>query len=329
MSEDYYQVLGINRNASQAEIQKAYREAARKYHPDMNPDDKTAKEKFQQVQQAYDVLSDAEKRELYDRYGSSFETMGPGGPGGGAGPQWTYTRGGPGGGGAGGAGFDYSQIFGDRYEGDPSSGFEEIFRQFTGGTGAGPQTSRRRGRRKVNGSDLSHEVKIPFRTAVTGGEVTLSLTRPDGHAETLTVKIPVGVEEGQKIRLRGQGEQVPNGKPGDLLLTIHIAPHPQFVRQGRNLEVKLPLTLAEAALGAKIDLPTPHGTIALKIPAGTSSGKRLRVKGHGVRPKSGEPGDLFAVIEIQLPADLDDADREAIARLAEKHPSQPRAELAW
>jgi DnaJ-class molecular chaperone len=255
--------------------------------------------------------------------------MGPGGPGGGAGPQWTYTRGGPGGGGAGGAGFDYSQIFGDRYEGDPSSGFEEIFRQFPGGTGAGPQTSRRRGRRKVNGSDLSHEVKIPFRTAVTGGEVTLSLTRPDGHAETLTVKIPVGVEEGQKIRLRGQGEQVPNGKPGDLLLTIHIAPHPQFVRQGRNLEVKLPLTLAEAALGAKIDLPTPHGTIALKIPAGTSSGKRLRVKGHGVRPKSGEPGDLFAVIEIQLPADLDDADREAIARLAEKHPSQPRAELAW
>jgi DnaJ-class molecular chaperone len=147
--------------------------------------------------------------------------------------------------------------------------------------------------------------------------------------ETITVKIPPGVEEGQKIRLRGQGEQVPSGNPGDLLLTIHIAPHPQFTRHGNNLEVKLPLTLAEAALGATIDLPTPHSTIALKIPPGTSSGKRLRVKGHGVRPKSGAPGDLFAVVEIQLPAELDDTDREALERMAKKHPSQPRADLLW
>lgn len=333
MSEDYYQILAVNRNASQAEIQKAYREAARKYHPDMNPDDKTAKEKFQKIQQAYDVLSDSEKRELYDRYGSSFETMGPGGPGGGSGPQWTHTgSGGPGGGFE---GFDYSQFFGDRYQGgDPGPGFEEIFRQFTGGgggggAGAGPQTSRRRGRRRMNGADLSHEVKIPFRTAVTGGEVALKLQRPSGQTETLTVKIPPGVEQGQKIRLRGQGEQVPSGKPGDLLLTIQIAAHPHFTRHGRNLEVKLPLTLAEAALGAKIDLPTPHGTIALKIPPGTSSGKRLRVKGHGARPKSGEPGDLFAVVEIQLPSELDDGDRQAIEQIAAKHPSQPRADLSW
>ncbi len=324
MSDDYYQLLGINRNASQAELTKAYRDAARKYHPDMNPDDKTAKEKFQKVQQAYDVLSDSEKRELYDRYGSSFETMGAGGPGAGAGPQWRTQTTGPGG-----QGFedvDFGDLFGDRGA-SGAGGFEDIFRQFTGGARA--STGRKRGRRSAKGADITHELTIPFRTAVVGGEVNLSVERPDGHVETITAKIPPGVEEGQKIRLRGQGEQVSGGTSGDLLLVIHVGAHPQFTRHGRNLDVKLPLTLAEAALGAKVDVPTPHGTIAMKIPAGTSSGKKLRIKGHGVRPKSGEPGDLFAVVEIVLPPTLDEEDQAWLRKLGEKHPQSPRGDLAW
>lgn len=331
MSDDYYKVLGINRNASASEIQKAYRDAARKYHPDMNPDDKTAKEKFQKVQQAYDVLNDPEKRELYDRYGSSFETMGAGGPG--AGQQWRSYPGGAGSGSAQGfEDFDFSQIFGDRYSPESAAGFEDIFRQFSGGgaaagAGAGPR-SRRRGR-KTKGADLTHEVTVPFRSAISGGEITLSVKRPDGHAETITAKIPAGIEDGKQIRLRGQGEQVTGGTPGDLLITVRVSPHPLFSRQGNNLEVKLPVTLSEAAAGAKIDLPTPHGTITLKIPAGTSSGKRLRVKGHGVRPKSGEPGDLFATVEIMLPQDLTTEEQTWLAQLAEKHPLNPRADLSW
>lgn len=321
MSDDYYQILGVNRNASAAEITKAYRDSARKYHPDMNPDDKTAKEKFQKVQQAYDVLNDAEKRELYDRYGSSFESMGPGGPGGG--PQRHTYSGGPGGSYQ---DFDLESMFGDRYEGNPTSGFEDIFRQFTGGGNRGG--TRKRGR-KAKGADITHEVTVPFRDAVVGGSVQLSVQRPDGHVETITAKVPAGVEEGQKIRLRGQGEQVSGGTSGDILLTIHIAPHSQFTRHGHNLELKLPVTVAEAALGSKVDVPTPHGTITLKIPPGTSSGKRLRIKGHGVRPKSGEPGDMFAVVEIMLPPDLDEEDKAWLTKIAEKHPQTPRTDLAW
>lgn len=330
MSDDYYQVLGVNRNASQTEIQKAYRDAARKYHPDMNPDDKTAKEKFQKVQEAYDVLNDPEKRELYDRYGSSFETMGAGGPG--AGPQWRQTSAGPGGA-QGFEDFDFSQIFGDRYSPQSAAGFEDIFRQFTGGGGGaspgGGARSRRRGRKPAKGADITHSLTIPFRSAVLGGEANLQLQRPDGHIETITAKIPAGIDDGQTIRLRGQGEQVPGGEPGDLRITIHVTPHPKFTRHGHNLEVKLPVTLSEAAAGAKIDLPTPHGTIALKIPPGTSSGKRLRVKGHGIRPKSGEPGDLFAVVEIVLPNDLTPEEQAWLAELATKHPQQVRGDLSW
>lgn len=329
MSEDFYKVLGINRNASAPEITKAYRDAARKYHPDMNPDDKTAKEKFQKIQEAYDVLNDPEKRELYDRYGSSFETMGAGGPG----PSGSR-RGRPGGGGAGPQpgfeDFDFSQIFGDRYSPESAAGFEDIFRQFGGGdpnTASGAR-SRRRGR-KSKGADLTHTLSIPFRASIVGESVTLTVDRGGDHTETINVKIPAGIEDGKQIRLRGQGEQVPGGTPGDLLITVNVTPHPRFTRHGNNLEVHLPVTLSEAAAGGKIDLPTPHGTIALKIPPGTSSGKRLRVKGHGVRPKSGEPGDLFAVVEIVLPPNLTAEEQAWLAQLAEKHPLNPRVDLKW
>lgn len=317
MEEDYYKVLGVKRDASQADIQRAYRELARKYHPDMNPDDTTAKERFQRVQQAYDVLGNAEKREMYDRYGSSFQSAG-GGPGGGpGGGGYTYHWGGPGGGGA--EDIDFSQIFGDR----GSEGFADIFRQFTGGRG------QRRRRRATPGADLQHEIEVPLQTAVKGGEAAVTVQRPGGKVETISVKIPAGIEDGKKIRLRGQGEaSATGGKPGDILIRVKVAPHPYFTRRGNDLEVIIPVTLAEAALGAKIDVPTPSGAITLTIPPCTSGGRRLRIKGHGVAGK-GKQGDLYAVIRIVLPDELDEQSREEIREIDARHPSHPRADLRW
>jgi curved DNA-binding protein len=323
MAEDYYKTLGVRRDASQAEIQKAYRELARKYHPDMNPDDKTAKKKFQQVQKAFDVLGDAEKREMYDRYGSSFETMGGGGPR--AGRTWA---GGTGPGGFGTEGFDFSQFFGERFGEAPAGGFADIFEQFR--RAAGPRTGKTATAPPRRGADIRHELQVPFQTSITGGEAQLTLRRKSGKTETIGVKIPAGIADGQKIRVRGQGEPAPRGgTPGDILITIRVAAHPCFQRRGNHLHVKVPVTLAEAASGAKVDVPTPRGTVSLSIPAGSSSGTKLRVRGHGVVPKNGPPGDLLAEIQIVLPRDLAAADRQMIEEFSRRHPQNPRANLRW
>lgn len=322
MDDDYYKTLGVGRNASQADIQKAYRDLARKFHPDLHPDDKKAKQNFQQLQNAYEVLNDPEKREQYDRYGSAFESMAGGG---GFDPR-AY-------GAAGGAqGFediDFSQFFGQRAGGGPqgAGGFEDLFKQFSQ-AGAAP---RKRGRKQPQqGADLNGEITISFQTAAAGGKEQFAVRRADGDVETIEMKIPPGIEEGKKIRLRGQGEPGTNGAPaGDLLVTVHVSPHPWFTRRGNNLEVMVPVTLAEAALGAKIDVPTPQGTISLTLPPGTSSGKKLRVKGRGIEAKSGEPGDLYAEIQIIIPRELDSEDAELIRRFAARHPQDPRTELRW
>lgn len=313
MDEDYYKVLGLKRDASQKEIQRAYRDLARKVHPDMNPGDQKAKEKFQRIQQAYDVLSDPEKREMYDRYGSSFGAGGAGPYG----PRTTHPYGDPGGGFE---EFDFSQLFGGR----GPEGFADIFRQFRGGQTAG----RRAG--SVRGVDLQYELEVPFVTAITGGVVALTVQRPGGKVETISVKIPPAIEEGKKIRLRGQGDPSPaGGKPGDLLIQIHVAPHPFFRRNGDQLEVAVPVTLAEAALGGKIDVPTPRGTITLTVPPGTSSGKRLRVKGHGIARPQQPPGDLLAEIRIVLPRQFDQDSAEHIRAIDRQYPMNPRADLRW
>ena len=320
MAEDYYSILGVRHNASQAEIQKAYRELARKSHPDLNPDDKEAKGRFQQIQVAFDVLNDPEKREMYDRYGSSFETMQGGGPQGGS------PFGGGFGAGPGGAQFqefDFSQIFGGPGGGEAAGGFGDLFSQFRRG-GASRSHAPRRGR------DIGHELQIAFNTSITGGEAQITVQRQGGKTETISVKIPAGIEDGKKIRIRGQGEPAPHrGTPGDILLTIRVAPHPCFQRRGNHLHVKVPVTLAEAALGAKVDVPAPAGTVTLKIPEGTSSGAKLRVKGHGVKPKGGKPGDLLAEIQIVLPKKFSDDDRALIEQLRQRHPLDPRADLKW
>ncbi|MCA9119089.1 MAG: J domain-containing protein [Planctomycetaceae bacterium] len=319
MEEDYYKILSVGRDASAADIQKAYRKLARKYHPDVNPEDASAKRKFQEIQKAYEVLNDAEKREMYDRYGSSFESMGAGGPGGGT---WRTHSAGPGGQ----AEVDFSQFFGGGAQGGFEGGFGDIFRQFAGGGGGSPRRARQRPRK---GADLKHHLDIPFNTAVTGGEARINVKRPDGKVEAISVKIPAGIEDGKTIRLRGQGEQSPNGGPaGDILITVRPAAHPFFRRKGNNLEVDVPVTLAEAGLGAKIDVPTPKGVITLTVPPGTSSGKRLRVKGHGVQSKE-TPGDLYAEIQIVLPSKLDSECEQLIRQIDKKHKMTPRSDLRW
>lgn len=327
MAEDYYNVLGVPKNASEADIQKAYRDLARKYHPDMNPDDKTAKKKFQKVQAAFDVLNNAEKREMYDRYGSSFETRGGGGEPPGA-QSWGWA---PGAGGAGPGGFnpedvDLSQFLGERFGQEGGGGMGDIFGQFRRAAGK----FRKPGGAQQRSSDLLQEIQIPFATSITGGEVQLSIQRPSGKTETLSVKIPAGIEDGKKIRVRGQGQPAPRGgTPGDILLCVRVQPHPYFHRRGNQLLVRVPVTLGEAVAGAKVDVPTPRETVTLSIPPGTSSGAKLRVKGHGVAPKNGPPGDLLAEIQIVLPKQLSDADRQAIQEIDKRYPQNPRADLRW
>jgi DnaJ-class molecular chaperone len=316
MADDYYAILGVARSASADDIRKAYRQLARKYHPDLNPNDPKAKEKFQQVQTAFDVLNDPKKREMYDRYGAAYEAVG-GRPGGGGPRPW------PGGGGEGGD-FNFEDLFGG---GGGAGGFADLFRQFgQRGRGAGG----RRATPTARGADLEHELTVPFASAVLGGEAHLAVRRGDGHTETIRVKIPAGIEDGKKIRLRGQGEPGPRGGPaGDILIRVKVAPHPHFRRQGKRLDVSLPITLAEALRGARVDLPTPHGAITLTVPPGSSSGQKLRVKGHGVKGGEGPPGDLFAELQIVMPKNISSNDRRQLEEIAEKYADNPRADLKW
>jgi DnaJ-class molecular chaperone len=319
MAQDYYKALEISRSASQDEIQKAYRKLARKYHPDMNPDDKAAQQKFKEVQKAYDCLNDPEKRKLYDQFGDQYENVASG-------------RGAGGGPGAGGFGFE--DIFGGAGQGGGGFQFDgdlgDLFRQF-GGAAAGRAGGGRARPRSgpTRGGDLSAEITVPFNTAILGGQASITVQR-SGKSENLQVKIPAGVETGKKIRLRGQGEPSPSGgQAGDLLITLNVANHPYFKRNGQNLELRLPVTLGEAALGATVDLPTPGGTVALKIPAGSSSGRRLRVKGQGVRDASGAVGDLYVELQIKVPENLDDESRKAIEHIEQLYTETPRIGIRW
>ena len=298
MSNDYYNTLGLSQGAEKKEIQKAYRELARKYHPDMNPDDASAKAKFQEVQHAYDVLSDENKRSQYDQFGEGFENMaqGPGGFGGGGSPF---------------AGADLESLFG----GGGGGGFEQFFN--TGG----PQ-----GPRPTKGQSFEDKLKIPFATAVTGGKASVNTAAEDGNTTSVQVTIPAGIESGQKIRLKGKGYPGSNGGPnGDILLTINVAPHPDYRRNGNDLELTMPLTLAEALQGTELDIPTPYSTITLKIPAGTPSGKRFRVKQHGVTHKTGK-GNLFVITQIHFP---DEPPAELVEQIDALQQPNPRHQISW
>jgi DnaJ-class molecular chaperone len=324
MADDYYQTLGVPRTASAEDIRKAYRELARKYHPDLHPDDDSAKEKFKQLQAAFDVLNDQSKREMYDRYGSSFEGVGAGGPRGGGwgGGPFPGAGGAPGGGGA---EIDLESLFGG------AGGFEQLFgggRSRSAGAGG-----RRRRQTQTPGEDVTARLSIPFTLAIDGGKADVAIDR-GGKKETISVTIPQGIPDGARMRLRGQGQPGTGGGPaGDLLLDVDIEPHPVFHRDGDTLEVMLPITLAEAIEGAKVDVPTPWGTIALKVPPRTSSGRKLRAGGMGVRHANGSKGDLIAEVQIVLPdpgdAALLDGLLEAAKAAQATATANPRAALKW
>jgi len=329
MADDYYQVLGLSRSASADEIHKAHKKLARKYHPDLHEDadpkeKKRAKEQFQKAQQAYEVLSDPEKRKMYDQFGPEFERMGGGGNpfGGGGGGGNPF-------GGAGGGQMDFSQLFG-------GGGMEDILRQMggMGGGGAGggsPFGGRQGGGTPAQPQAVEQEITVPFSVAVQGGQHQVSFQRRNGKVDNITVKIPQGIESGKKIRLRGQGQSAARGGPrGDLLIIVKVASHPSFSRSGLNLNVTVPISVMEAVEGAKVDLPTPHGTVALSVPPGTSSGKSLRLKGMGVRKEGGLKGDLIATLQIHLPEEVSKSELELISKLGgEWAEVEARSKIVW
>jgi curved DNA-binding protein len=324
MPEDLYQTLGVNRQSDKDEIQKAYRKLARKYHPDMNQNDEKSREKFKRVQEAYDVLSDPDKRAAYDRYGADFEKVRSSGfnPAAGAG-------------GASFEGLDLEQIFGGARGsgGGFQNGFSDFFEQLmgAGGRGGGGTGGARRTRQAepTVGENIRHEIRIPLKKALTGGQHEFYLPADAGR-QKIAFSIPPGIESGSKMRLRGKGYASPSGGPaGDLILVIHVDEHPLIRRQGKNLLISLPVTLKEATLGAKIEVPTPKGALTMTVPPGSSGGRRLRLKGQGVDDGKGPAGDILIELQIALPEKIEESAKEMIERFDATHPLSPRNQLSW
>ncbi|MEE6294629.1 DnaJ C-terminal domain-containing protein [Georgenia wangjunii] len=319
--KDFYAVLGVPKDADAAAVKKAYRSLARKLHPDQNPGDARSEARFKEVGEAYAVLSDPEQRKQYDAVramagGGARFSAGAGGAGGAAGFEDLF--GGMFGAGApGGAGprVRYST------SGGGGGGFEDILSGMFNGGGGG-FGGRPRGPRK--GADIATSARLPFRQAVEGATVQLTTS-----GRTMTVRIPPGVQDGQKIRLRGKGNPgAAGGEPGDMVVTVAVEPHPVFALEGRNLRVTVPVTFAEASLGASIDVPTLDGeSVRVKVPAGTPSGRTLRVKGHGVSTGN-EVGDLLVTVTVAVPKNLRGKAKDAVeAFAAATEGEDPRAEL--
>mgnify|MGYP000648564299 CR=1 FL=1 len=303
--KDYYQILGVDRDATEEEIKRAYRRLARKYHPDVNPGDKAAEERFKEINEAYEVLSDPEKRRKYDQFGAAWrewERMG-GRPDDFDWSRWTAT--GPGGERVYvryGTVEDLEDLFGGE------SPFSEFFTRLFGGVGGfGFRTRPRRGQ------DLEQEVEITLEEAFHG---TTRVLQKDGRR--LQVKIPPGAYTGLRIRMAGEGAPSPNGgQPGDLYLRVRIAPHPRFERRGDDLYTTVPVDLYTAVLGGKVRVETLAGPVMLTIPPGTQNGQTFRLRGKGM-PKlrqEGKYGDLYARVEVRLPTHLTPRQRELFEEL--------------
>ena len=399
-TKDYYGTLGVKKSASGEEIRKAFRKLARKYHPDVNPGDKTAEEKFKALSEANDVLSDPKKRKIYDQLGFYSDNIDPA-------AAEAYARGGPtGAGGFGGypgaeggggqnvhfdfGGFDFSDLFeggrGRKQQAAGSGGFRDIFSSmFTGRGGAGAQQG------PEPGSDLEYQVNVPFWTAIRGGVMRLNITRRDvcsncagkgyiehpgtcpqcngtgqvtqtggrmkfnvpcpqcqgtgrnistcptchgegtvERTEPLEIRIKPGTRDGQRIRLAGKGNAGPRGgAPGDLYVIIRSGDHPIFHREGDDIHITVPVTATEAALGAKIEVPTIDGRTLLKIPPGTQSGQKLRLREKGVpsATRDGARGDEIVEVKLTVPMPRDEKTKELLRELAKLNPEDPRAEL--
>jgi molecular chaperone DnaJ len=318
--KDFYKVLGVSKDISDAELKKAYRKLARQYHPDSNQGDAKAEAKFKEISEAYSVLSDAEERKEYDQIramgsGARFTSGGSGANGG-----FEDVFGGMfGGGGGGRTSYSYQQAPG---------GFDDILGGMFGRGGGGfgsPSGGYGAYGGPTRGRDVTARTTIDFVTAVKGD--TIKLQTSDG--KPITVKIPAGVADQQKIKLRGKGEPSPDGgEAGDIVLTVSVRKHPVFERDGLNLRVNVPVTFVEATLGATIEVPTLGGSpVKLKVAPGTPSGRILRVKGRGVETSKGK-GDLLAVVQVAVPAHLSAEAREALEKFHAVEPQEnPRTEL--
>ena len=282
--KDFYAILGVDKKAAADEIKKKYRSLARELHPDKTKGDDALEEKFKAVSEAYDILSDSKKRAEYDEARSLFERGGFRGP-----------MGGQGGGG------DFSDLFGG---GSPNDIFANLF----GGGGV------RRGPRK--GQDLQTESTITFKEAIIGTTLGLKLPGDDGKTQTITARVPAGVNDGAKIRVKGKGAPGEAG-PGDLFILLHVKPHPIFSRKGENIHLTLPVTFVEATLGADIKVPTLDGDeVTVRLAPGTPNGRTLRVKGRGIK-KGSVIGDLLATIEVQVPQKIEGDASEALKKFAD------------
>ena len=307
--KDLYAVLGVPRNATQDQIKKAYRDLARKHHPDMNQGDKESEEKFKEIQHAYETLSDSEKKKSYDMFGTS----GFGGQRTGGGSYRQYSRGFP----------DIDEIF------------KDIFSQGGGAYGMGGAGGnfgdifdfgnvRQQPRKPKN---IQHTVTLDFETAVKGGEKELLVKSPEGGIKKITVKIPAGVKTGSKVRLPGKGEQM-NSMAGDLILEIKVLSHPVFKRENDDIYIDLPLTVYEAALGTLIDVPTIESPVKLTIPPGVGSGTKMRLREKGAKnPKTGKRGDQFVVVQIAMPKESNEYMKKLMDEIKEKYPYDPRKKL--
>lgn len=307
---DYYEILGVSKSASADDIKKAYRKLAKQHHPDANQDDPKAQAKFAEITEAYDVLSDSEKRAKYDQFGHHWnKVQGGGGAGGGFNPFG-------GGGGAGGAGgFDIEDLLGGMFGGGGGrSGF---------GGGGSPFGGGGRRAQPTKGSNIETEIQVPFHVGINGGEYELTVNN-----DRLTIKIPAGIDSGGKIRLAGQGNPGSAG-PGDLIVTVNISAHPWFRREGSHILVDVPVTPVEAVLGGKVDVPTlADGIVVMTIPPGTNSGARLRLRGKGsIDRKTKQPGDQLVVIKVVAPKELSDDQRDLYQQLQELETQNPREEL--
>jgi len=318
MPRDYYEVLGIPRTATADEIKKAHRKLARKFHPDMNKNNPAATEKFKEIQEAYDVLSEPPKRQNYDQFGHAGVNAGPA-PGGGGGAR---SRGGS-------TWQPNPNVTVEDFDFSGGGNFSDMFEQLFGGAG-GPRARAGRGARPApppqRGQDIEHPVTLTFEQAARGSTLPLQINR-DGHIETIEIKIPAGVKDGSRIRIKGRGQQT-NGQPGDLYILTAVQPHPYFRREGLDVYLELPVSVYEALLGAKIQVPTLDGPVSLTIPPGTGAGAKLRIKSRGIA-RGEEKGDQYVQIKVAVPKDLDDQDKKAIEELEKKHPLNARADVPW
>jgi molecular chaperone DnaJ len=376
--QDYYETLGVRRNATTDEIRKAYRRLARKHHPDLNPGDKSAEERFKKVQEAHDVLSDAKKRQMYDQFGF-YSAAGPGAGGGQAwSPHMDF------------GGFDFNEFFtgaaGRPPETGAGGGFRDLFSQLFG-RGARAET----GPQPQPGTDLEYGLNIGFWESIRGTQITLTVTRqvacqacsgagtPGGasaacpecqgsgnvtqtagamrfslncprcggtgrlrnactscygdgrvsRAETVEARIPPGVQTGSRLRVAGKGNAGSMGAPpGDLYITVRVESHPFFQREGDDIAIRIPITITEAGLGAKIEVPTIDGRALLKVPPGTRAGQRFRMREKGVsNSRKGTRGDQIVEVLIQPPQVRDERTKEILRELAQLNPEDPRAEI--